>query len=170
MRPGTYYDGLTHLASLDHRTFKPVFIEIGTYRGFSALALAKGCPDATIFTIDINMLPEALRRFEEARLKRGYDIIPIVGDSTSIGNALIRVGALSNGIHLLFIDGDHSFQQVLADFNRFFLMLRPGGILAMHDTDMYGPRLVWDLASGLLQGVDSYETMKFGIKLDRSER
>ena len=36
-------------------------------------------------------------------------------------------------IHLLFIDGSHEYEDVLADFRNFYPHVIPGGIVAFHD-------------------------------------
>ena len=37
-------------------------------------------------------------------------------------------------IDFLFVDGDHSYEGVLADLDRWGPMVRPGGVVAFHDT------------------------------------
>lgn len=41
-----------------------------------------------------------------------------------------------DGIDFLFIDGDHSYDGVTADFNDYSPLVRPGGLVACHDTLM----------------------------------
>jgi predicted O-methyltransferase YrrM len=55
----------------------------------------------------------------------------VVGDSHSLGT---RDTALARGPYdLLLIDGDHSRAGALVDFRDFAPMVRPGGLVALHD-------------------------------------
>jgi predicted O-methyltransferase YrrM len=38
-----------------------------------------------------------------------------------------------NPLDVLFIDGDHSYEGVRADFEQYAPLVRPGGIVALHD-------------------------------------
>lgn len=47
-------------------------------------------------------------------------------------------------IRLLFIDGDHSFEPTLADFNAWAPFVTPGGIIVFHDTQIIGVHQAMD--------------------------
>ena len=54
---------------------------------------------------------------------------------------------LDESIDLLFLDGDHSYEAVLQDFEDWAPKIKPGGLLAMHDVVHpvhEGPRRVVD--------------------------
>lgn len=57
------------------------------------------------------------------------------GDSHS-GDMRLNVEQVlgSRPIDFLFVDGDHSYDGVLADFKMFSPLVRPGGVVAFHDT------------------------------------
>lgn len=59
---------------------------------------------------------------------------------------------LSNGIDVLFIDGDHSYPAVLSDWLLYHNLVGPGGIVAFHDS-----------------ACSAYEVTPFIRKLDRGE-
>ena len=62
------------------------------------------------------------------------------------------------GVDLLFIDGDHQYGSVLADWLLYSPLVRPGGLVAFHDIGLtvkgqYGvPELLQHVSSGALDG------------------
>ena len=94
-------------------------------------------------------------------------ITPITGMSSQVAKNW------NKRIHLLYIDGSHEYEDVLADFQNFYPHVVPGGIVAFHDvhTALRGPigfpgvQKVWqDVASVLLSEVDNCATLAFGRK------
>jgi predicted O-methyltransferase YrrM len=61
-------------------------------------------------------------------------VVSIAGDSHSEETAA-RLEQLLAGepLDVLFIDGDHSYDGVRADFERYAPLVRSGGIVALHD-------------------------------------
>jgi predicted O-methyltransferase YrrM len=56
------------------------------------------------------------------------------GDSHDPDTRVALVGMLKGEpIDILFIDGDHTFAGVKSDFEMFSDLVRPGGIIALHD-------------------------------------
>jgi len=110
-------------------------VEIGSYRGssLSVLALAlDGVASATpLISIDphleqpVNQERARLTLREIGQEKRLIQI-PARSDD-AVG--LLRPG----GASLIFIDGDHSYEQVVADIRNYDEILTPGGCLVMHD-------------------------------------
>lgn len=118
-------------------------VEIGSYLGASALALAEGlaaagADDALLHCIDTwenfgmsegvrdthaEFLANTSAHASRLRLWRGW--------STEVAPQLL---ASLPAIDLLFVDGDHSYEGVLADWNTFGPALAPGAVLAFHDT------------------------------------
>lgn len=66
----------------------------------------------------------------------------MVCSRSSDAAAVKEVGALvDEAVDLLFIDGDHSYESVKADWELYMPMLVQGGVVAMHDTRSFdGPR------------------------------
>lgn len=58
------------------------------------------------------------------------NIIPIRGLSTEV---VSKVSTLTNHLDLLFIDGDHSYEGVYADWQTYKVFLKEGAIVAFHD-------------------------------------
>jgi len=128
-------------------------LEIGTYCGKSTLnfALIAKKIDGLIYTIDhhtgseehqlgeeyhdedlydkrlkkFNTLPEFLKNLRSSNL--GRFIIPIISKSSDASNTF------SESISLLFIDGGHSLEAALCDYNSWKDKICSGGLLVIHD-------------------------------------
>jgi predicted O-methyltransferase YrrM len=58
---------------------------------------------------------------------------------------------------MLFIDGDHSYNQTAADFVNYYPFIRPGGVIGFHDANnpKYGvKKLLQDLENGKVDGIN----------------
>ncbi len=119
--------------------------EIGTFRGSSTLALALNSPDeAEVFTLDLNPASKGRTRFpldigglEETAFTPGElflqtpsarKIRPLYGDS-----ALFDFRPFRGDMDLVFIDGNHGYENVHSDSRQAFRMLRPGGVILWDD-------------------------------------
>lgn len=106
---------------------KTVF-EIGTATGFSASCMALA--GATVYTFDIEV--QALRIYEEP-------LFPDQTLQTRIFASLIPSPECFKHMHLppepviLYIDGDHSREGALRDFEGALEISRPGDLIFMHD-------------------------------------
>ena len=133
-------------------TLGPV-LEVGTYCGKSALCFAKIAKDfdSTVFTVDhhtgseehqlgeeyhdkdlydnrlhkFNTLPELLSNLIGTGL--GSYIIPIVNDSVSSSKNFKK------DVSVLFIDGGHSLQAAINDYDAWKDKIAIGGYLLIHD-------------------------------------
>ena len=112
-------------------------IEIGRYKGGSTLVIAAAMEgNGTLWSIDIGEKEERLhsdqahRRFDDqvADLCRKFNLKAdlLVGDSRSIQ---VETGE----VDLVFIDGDHSYDGVRNDFERFGRRVRVGGAVLLDD-------------------------------------
>jgi predicted O-methyltransferase YrrM len=118
-----------------------VVLEIGTANGGSLLLFARTAhPQATLISIDLG--PRAFRH--------GYAVwrIPLYRRFASPGQTLHLLRADSHdpatrarvkellgdrSVDFLFIDGDHSDAGVRADWELFHDLVRPVGLIALHD-------------------------------------
>jgi predicted O-methyltransferase YrrM len=116
-------------------------LEIGSYRGGTLFVLSRlADPDATVITIDLpKTLFGKIGRWAQTPLfhrftQKGQTIHLVRADSHR-QETLSRVSKLLNGrkLDLLFIDGDHTYAGVRADFEMYSPLVRPGGIVAFHD-------------------------------------
>ncbi len=134
-------------------TGRGVIVEIGSYKGKSTIWLAKGSQAGAgvpVIAIDPHLGSEEHRpspgepvwTYDEfmANLRRaGVESLvqPVVATSQETAQHF------DQSVELLFIDGDHRYEAVRADFDLWFPKLLEGGYLLMHDTiRWHGPRRV----------------------------
>lgn len=131
---------------------KGVIVEIGSWKGKSTIALARGASladNALVYAIDPHkpFLEESYSEDTEAEfltnLKNASvqdQVIPMTMTSEDAARGWNRP------IRLLWIDGDHRYEAAKLDFTLWEPHLIEGGILAMHDTiRKNGPkRVLWE--------------------------
>ena len=110
-------------------------IEIGSFRGRSismlALALRAAGSDALILSVDPHSREphnQAHVRTALAQLDEERRLVQFRCGSDQAARIIGRKTA-----SLIFIDGDHSYQQVEADFANYRDLLAPGGCMVFHD-------------------------------------
>jgi predicted O-methyltransferase YrrM len=115
-------------------------LEIGTGRGGSLFFFARMTADeGTIVTVDLegSAFGGGYRK-EYARLLRSFArhaqrLELVRGDSHSRA-VRDRVRELvRDSVDFLFIDGDHTYEGVSADYTAYAPLVRPGGLIALHD-------------------------------------
>jgi cephalosporin hydroxylase len=118
-----------------------VALEIGTYRGGTLFVLTRlANPHATVISLDLfPSLFGKICRWGQTPLfhrfaQKGQTLHLIRADSHR-QETLSRISKLLDGrkLDLLFIDGDHTYVGVRADFEMYSPFVRPGGIVAFHD-------------------------------------
>jgi predicted O-methyltransferase YrrM len=116
-------------------------VEIGTYRGGSLWAFAQlAASDAILLSIDLpggefgaGYDGEVESRFANF-LRHEQRIVTLPLDSHDPATVAAARAALEGvPVDLLFIDGDHSYEGVKRDFELYAPLVRPGGIVALHD-------------------------------------
>jgi predicted O-methyltransferase YrrM len=123
-----------------------VIAEIGSYLGASACFLASGRWNriGKLYCIDTwenDAMSEGPRKTFDAFLRNTSvfkDIIALKGKSTDVAKLVV------GPVDLLFIDGDHSYQAVIADLNAYLPKVKVGGLLVLHD---------WGWAEGVQRAV-----------------
>lgn len=122
-------------------------LEIGSYLGASAAVLAAAAQTrgGYVFCVDTwhnDAMSEGGRdtygEFLQNTKPYSNWITPLRGQSTEIATTFAQT------IDLLFIDGDHSYDGVIADLRCWLPKLRSGGWLVMHD---------WGWAEGVKRAV-----------------
>lgn len=117
-------------------------LEIGTAQGGSLFALTRvAAPDAHLISLDLPMGPGG-GGYPEARvpLYQKFALpgqkIDLVRDDSHSAEVHQKIKALLGGrpLDVLFIDGDHSYEGVKADYTMYGPLVRPGGLIAFHDT------------------------------------
>ena len=119
-------------------------LEIGTFRGGTLFIHSRlATPDATLISIDLpgSLLGKIWRWGHTPIFNRftqnGQTLRLLRADSHS-KETLMTVSKFLNGrqLDLLFVDGDHSYTGVRADFEMYAPFVRPGGVVAFHDIAM----------------------------------
>jgi predicted O-methyltransferase YrrM len=106
-------------------------LEIGTSRGGTFFMTCQVADDhAHLATLDLQ-LPARVR--VESFARSGQVVTGIQGDSTRPEVRSLVEAMFPDGLDVLFIDGDHSFEGVKSDFELFESLVRPGGLVAFHD-------------------------------------
>jgi predicted O-methyltransferase YrrM len=117
-------------------------LEVGTARGGTLFLFARvAAPDATLVTLDLpgggpfgGGYPPWRSRLYDTFTTPGQRLHLVQGDSHDPRLAS-KVADLfgDRGVDFLFIDGDHTYNGVKADFDLYAPMVRPGGLIALHD-------------------------------------
>lgn len=97
-------------------------LEVGVHRGGMIAVLRECFPQATIVGVDNNLEPLEFDAF-----------FPILGDSHSIEIRDQVIRQFKNQIDFLFIDGDHTYEGAMLDWEFYSPMVRSGGVIGFHD-------------------------------------
>jgi len=124
------------------KKYRPhVVVEIGTYRGGTLRCWGSVCPSTTqFFSIDLpggdfgggynSSDVDTFRGY----LRPGQSLRCLRADSHDPTTYNALVDALGGRrIDFLFIDGDHTYEGVRRDYELYGTLVRPGGIIALHD-------------------------------------
>lgn len=159
-----------------------VIVEIGSFKGKSTACLAAGClgTTKTIYAIDpftrqpTDEYNDSIWNYSIEDLQNNLQpfaminyVVPVQGFSQEIG-----IG-WDKQIDLLFIDGAHTYEGALSDFQLFFPWLKQGGLFALHDvmevekgSPWAGVWRVWaEEASPRLSDIRRVDTLACGVKL-----
>lgn len=114
-----------------------IVVEIGTYKGFATCHMAKALIElekGEMHTFDKKQHLD----FEDLPVdfKNRISYYPDAGSgSVKFTDIISKLGAIG----FAFIDGGHSYERCIADFNILWpLMNNKGGIIALHDSDKAG--------------------------------
>jgi predicted O-methyltransferase YrrM len=116
-------------------------LEIGTAAGGTLFLLSRvAAGDARVVSVDLPFGPfgSGYGRPRELLYKgfaRGEQRITLLRADSHTGETARRVARALDGrtLEFLLIDGDHSYDGVRADWERYSPLLRPGGLIAIHD-------------------------------------
>lgn len=129
-----------------------VIVEIGSWKGKSTIALARGAAkvhQAKIYAIDPHRIQREEGYLEDteaeflANIKKGgveNQVVPMIMTSEAAAKGW------NKPVRLLWIDGDHRYEPAKLDFTLWEPHVADGGIIAMHDTiRKRGPkRVLWE--------------------------
>lgn len=116
-------------------------LEIGTAKGGTLYLWTQAAtPDAVIVSVDLpggefgGAYPTCRIPFYESFAREGQKMHLLLADS-HLSETYENVARIfsSRSIDFAFIDGDHTYEGVKADFNQYGPLVRPGGLIAFHD-------------------------------------
>ncbi len=126
----------------------PRFIlEIGTANGGTFFLFSRAAdPDALLVSLD---LPARLggggtpkwKSWILQRLLLPRQTASFIRDDSHASTTFERVKRTLDGnpLDLLFLDGDHTYEGVKADFDMYSSLVRPGGLIVFHDILLHEP-------------------------------
>lgn len=118
-----------------------VVLELGTATGGTLFLFTRVATDeATIVTVDLKGGPfgggylRAHRPFLRSFARAQQTVRLVTGDSKNPETVdLVKAALGDRSVDFLFIDADHSYQGVSADYRTYTPLVRPGGVIALHD-------------------------------------
>ncbi|HSC35891.1 MAG TPA: class I SAM-dependent methyltransferase [Thermodesulfobacteriota bacterium] len=167
------------LYSLTRNLGPTIIVEIGSFIGYSSICFAQAMEDnnqkeGIVYGIDLfqphpknplflkqdidNPLQLAGENSKKAGL--GHRIVFMKGSSHELAKDLLSKIDL---IDILFIDGDHTYNGVLRDYNLYHAKVRKNGLIIFHDIyparcGWWGPRVLIDtLKRGIWRHYDILE-------------
>jgi len=120
----------------------PTIINIGVSWGASVHCLYAGAPNTNIVGIDIDYL---------TRPVRGAEYLPINVNFIIADSARLKY---DEPVHLVFVDGDHSYNGVKGDIDNWSPRVVAGGLMVFHD---YNPQPKdAERLAGVKQAIDEW--------------
>jgi predicted O-methyltransferase YrrM len=141
IRPKQNEDEVRRLFNMVCKLRPKRVLEIGTARGGTLYLWAQAAaPDATIVSVDLpggpfgGAYPECRTLFYESFAQEHQQVHLMRADSHHAGTLkFVRQLFNDQPIDFLFIDGDHTYEGVKADFQLYSPIVKPGGLIALHD-------------------------------------
>jgi predicted O-methyltransferase YrrM len=115
-------------------------LEIGSLYGGTLFAWMQDAPGSRIVSVDTGVqvfdgrheeIEAARQRWPEWAEAAGCELIQIRTDSRD--GATIQQVRENGPFDFIFVDGGHTYEVALSDFENYWPMLREGGVLAFHD-------------------------------------
>jgi predicted O-methyltransferase YrrM len=169
-------DCLYRLGQINH--CQGVVVEIGSWKGKSTIALARGAAKVhheKIYAIDPHAVQPEEGYLEDTKAEF-FANIKQAGVEDRVVPMIMTSEEAARGwnqpIRLLWIDGDHRYEPAKLDFTLWEPHLVEGGILAMHDTiRKKGPkRVLWEFVfrSGGFQEIAIIDNITAVRKVSRA--
>ncbi|MDZ7696335.1 MAG: class I SAM-dependent methyltransferase [Deltaproteobacteria bacterium] len=137
---------ILRLFKIVQQTSPSVICEIGTDRGGTLYLWSKVVgPDGLIVSIDLpRTYRKSLNRFFRSSFF-GQGGVHFLREDSQRPETKEKLEQKLNGrsIDFLFIDGDHRYEGVKADFELYAPLVREGGIIAFHDILNQGVNRLW---------------------------
>ena len=112
------------IGSLINMTGAKAVLEIGVFEGETSIKMIEALPVGSYYVgIDIN-------DYRKHKLgKPGVAVDFILGESIKV-----LANMPENHFDFIFVDGDHSWENILPEFKEIERVIRPGGVIAYHDS------------------------------------
>jgi len=104
----------------------PVAVNIGASFGTSALALLEARGDIFVFSVDIKPCEEETKHLAQSGVDPNR-CVRVLGRSQEAGRHWPR------RVDMVFVDGSHARQDVIADLEAWLPRIKHGGIMALDD-------------------------------------
>lgn len=114
--------------------------EIGTLKGGTLFLFCQAAsPNAKLIAVDINMPPYRSMAYKKFA-RKDQKVFCVEGDSKA-DSTFRKVQSILKPelLDFLFIDGDHSYEGVKNDFEKYSVLVKKGGFIAFHDIVELGP-------------------------------
>jgi len=132
---------------------KGLYVELGTYCGRSACCIAEHLlPGSRFISVD--------------KVQRDWNVLAnknLIGSLIQSDTLFAAKADWMAIVTFLFIDADHSYEAVKADFNAWQGKLKPKGVIAFHDSNLEG---VSQLLSEIVgwKEIDRVETLSVWMR------
>jgi cephalosporin hydroxylase len=151
-------------------------LEIGTALGGTLFCFARiASPDGLLVTVDLpagrfggGYYPARGRLYRSFARER-QQVHTLLGDSHEPATlARVRKALAGRAVDFLFVDGDHEYEGVRADFELYGPLVRPGGLIALHDIVPGNKQLVGGVPAFWQELKRSYETTELVESWDQA--
>lgn len=105
---------------------KGIGVEIGVQHGYNSQLIKESGWKGELVCVDIWEDKDAYKVFQE--IKEVYSLTEMKGKSVDCANIFS-----DESLDFVYIDADHSYESVKADFNAWYPKVRTGGIISGHD-------------------------------------
>ena len=145
IKPMQVRSELEELLSVVRQHRPRVVVEIGTATGGTLFLLCRhSAEDALVVSIDLrrgkfgNGYPHVKIPLYKSFTRNGQKMTLIRGDSHHPQTFFkAQKSLMKRSIEFLFIDGDHTYEGVKADFETYSKLVAPGGLIALHDIALH---------------------------------
>lgn len=141
---GRYKD----IPKLFHELGFKVGAEIGVFQGAYSHRLLRFCPGLKLYGVDIWEIYDGYKDYQPRHMAsayqkaqenvKGFDCTLIKGWSTEVVKQF-----KDESLDFVFLDGNHSYEYVVADIAAWSKKVRKGGIIYGHDFDDYANHERW---------------------------
>ncbi len=147
IRPLQHRSELLELARIVSAAQPRAMLEIGTFRGGTLFIFARlAASDAIIVSLDLpasamGLLYRAAQVPLFHQFTHGQQVLHLLRKNSHDLATQLEVSRIlqDRRLDFLFIDGDHAYESVKTDFERYAPFMRTGGVVAFHDIAMGAP-------------------------------